>query len=69
MKPMKQCYFCTNNIQKIDYKDVENLKKFLDPQAKILPNKKTNLCLKHQRNLAQSIKRARFLAFIPFVEI
>jgi small subunit ribosomal protein S18 len=64
---MKHCYFCTNNTE-IDYKQVENLKKFLDGQAKILPKRKTNLCVKHQKKLARTIKRARFLALLPFVE-
>jgi small subunit ribosomal protein S18 len=64
----KQCYFCTNNIKKIDYKDAETLGKFTDTQAKILPKKQTILCVKHQRRLAQAIKRARFLALVPFVK-
>jgi small subunit ribosomal protein S18 len=63
----KNCYFCTNNIGVIDYKDTETLKKFLDPQAKILPRKKSNTCLKHQRKLSRAIKRGRFLGLLPFV--
>ena len=64
---MKHCHFCTNNIKNIDYKDVENLKRFLDPFSKIMPKTKTNICSKHQRKLARAVKRARLLALIPFV--
>lgn len=37
---MQQCYFCTNNIKEIDYKEAETLKRFLDPQSKILSKEK-----------------------------
>jgi len=63
----KQCFFCAKNIKTIDYKDTENLEKFIDSQAKILPQKESSLCAKHQRKLAQAIKQARFLALLPFV--
>ncbi len=65
---MKQCFFCTNNIKKVDYKEIETLKNFIDSQAKILPKKQTNLCIKHQKGLTWAIKRARFLALLPFVK-
>ena len=64
---LANCHFCTSGVRKIDYKDVENLSKFIDAQAKIIKKKETGLCVKHQRNLAQAVKRARFLAFLPFV--
>jgi len=64
---IKNCFFCTNNIKKLDYKDTENLTKFLDTQAKIVSQKKTYLCVKHQRKLNKAIKRARFLGLLPFV--
>lgn len=63
----KQCYFCTNNIKEVDYKNVEILKRFLNPQAKILNKKQTNACAKHQRKIARAIKRARIMSFLPFV--
>ena len=62
----KQCFFCTTNMNVIDYKDVETLKRFLSSQAKIYPRRKSGLCAKHQRMLAESIKRARFLALVPY---
>ncbi len=64
---MKQCYFCTNNIKVIDYKDTESLKRFLDPFAKIVSRKQTGVCAKHQRKLAQAVKHSRFMALIPFI--
>ena len=63
----KQCFFKQNNINHIDYKDTEILKKFLNPHARILSKKRTGVCAKNQRKLALAIKRARFMALIPFV--
>jgi len=64
----KTCYFCAQNIKKIDYKDVETLKKFISPYAKIQPRTRTGVCAHHQRDLARAIKRARHMALLPFVE-
>lgn len=63
----KQCYFCTNNIKIIDFKNTEILKRFLDPYARIMPKRKTSLCAKHQRKFAKSVKNARIMALLPFV--
>lgn len=63
----KQDYFNANNIKFIDYKDVENLKKFTNPNGRILPRKRTGLTAKNQRALAEAIKRARFMALMPYV--
>ncbi|MBU1046788.1 30S ribosomal protein S18 [Patescibacteria group bacterium] len=62
----QQCYFTQNNVEQIDYKDLEALKKFINPHGRILSRKRTGLCAKHQRQLATAIKRARFLALLPF---
>lgn len=64
---MKQCYFSQNNIHHIDYKDVDILKKFLNPHARLLSRKRTGVTAKNQRKLATAVKRARFMAMIPFV--
>jgi small subunit ribosomal protein S18 len=64
---MKQCFFSQNNIKYVDYKDVELLKKFLNPHARVQGKKKTNVKTRSQRQLAQAIKRARFMALLPFV--
>ncbi len=62
-----KCYFTENNIKYIDYKDVEVLKKFLNPHARMIARKKTGVTAKNQRNLADAIKRARFMGLLPFV--
>jgi small subunit ribosomal protein S18 len=64
---MKQDYFSANNIKYIDYKDVEILKKFLNPNGKILSHKRTGVTMKNQRALASAIKNARFLGLLPFI--
>lgn len=51
----------------IDYKDVDLLKKFITERGKILPRRITGLTAKQQRDLTQSIKRARLLALLPFI--
>ncbi|OHA14566.1 MAG: 30S ribosomal protein S18 [Candidatus Tagabacteria bacterium RIFCSPLOWO2_01_FULL_42_9] len=61
------CYFCANNIGGVSHSEVEILKRFLDPQAKIMPAKKTGVCAKHQRKLGRAVKRARILSLLPFV--
>jgi small subunit ribosomal protein S18 len=64
---MMQCYFCTNNLKEIDYKEADTLKRFLDSQSKILSKEKTGLCAKHQRKLARAIKTSRIMGLLPFV--
>ena len=63
----KNCYFTENNIKHIDYKDVELLKKFLNPHARMISRKRTGVTAKNQRNLAMAIKHARFMGLLPFV--
>ncbi len=64
---MKQCFFSQNNIKYVDYKDVELLKKFLNPHARMQGKKKTYVKARSQRQLSEAIKRARFMALLPFV--
>ncbi len=63
----KQCFFTQNNIKYIDYKDVDILKKFLNPHGRIMAKKKTGVSSKYQRQLATAVKRARFIGLLPFV--
>lgn len=63
----KQCYFSQNNIKHIDYKDLDILKKFLNPHGRLLSSKRTGVNTKNQRQLAEAVKRARFMALLPFV--
>ena len=64
----KECYFTANNIEHIDYKDVETLKKFINPHGRILTTKRTGVSAKSQRKLANAIKRARFMGLMPYVQ-
>lgn len=64
---MTQCYFSSNNIKHIDYKDTDLLKKFINPHARILKGKTSGICSKHQRSLSTAIKRARFMGLLPYV--
>lgn len=60
-------FFAARNVSYIDYKDVETLKKFLNPHGKILPRRRSGLSAANQRALAEAVKRARFMALLPFV--
>lgn len=53
-------------LERIDYKDYETLRRFIDDRGKILPRRQTGLSAKQQRALARAIKRARHLALLPF---
>lgn len=64
---MKQCYFSENNIRHIDYKDTEILKKFLNPHGRMVSRKKSGVSARSQRQLADAVKRARFMGLLPFV--
>ena len=64
---MNQCYFCSQNIDEIDYKDAVLLRRFISGQAKIVKPRYNNTCAKHQRRASLAIKRARFMALLPFV--
>jgi len=62
----KVCAFCAENIDDIDYKQVELLRRFISERGRIQPRRKLGTCAKHQRRLARAVKRARFLALLPF---
>lgn len=66
-KPRKKvCYFTKNKIKTIDYKDVELLKRFISPSGKITSRRATGTSAKYQRMLAIAIKRARYMALLPY---
>ncbi len=67
-KRRKVCYFNSNNITHIDYKDVDMLKKFISERGKMLPRRVTGTSAKYQRKLTVAIKRARIMALLPFVQ-
>ena len=64
----KVCRFCEKNVEKIDYKDAEVLERFLTDRGKILPRRATGTCAHHQRQLGTAIKRARYLALVPYIQ-
>ncbi|PKL09937.1 MAG: 30S ribosomal protein S18 [Spirochaetae bacterium HGW-Spirochaetae-7] len=62
----KVCKFCVQKLR-IDYKEPETIRRYVTERGKILPRRITGTCAKHQRRLAVAIKRARALAYIPYV--
>jgi len=66
-KRKKYCRFKKSRIKYIDYKDPDFLSRFLNEQGKILPRRLTGTSLKFQRKVSQAVKRARHLAFLPYV--
>ena len=66
-KKRKNCSFCADKVEVIDYKDAQKLRKYLTEAGKILPRRITGNCAKHQRALTVAIKRARHLALMPYV--
>ena len=63
----KYCKFCEEKSKWIDHKDLKTLQNYIPERAKILPRRISGTCARHQRELMRAIKRARVLAFIPFV--
>ncbi|MFA5375357.1 MAG: 30S ribosomal protein S18 [Dehalococcoidia bacterium] len=64
----KVCTFCAQHIAVIDYKDVPMLQRYISDRGKIEPRRRTGTCARHQRTLAEAIKRARHIALLPFTE-
>jgi len=63
----KQCYFSQHNIKHVDYKDTEILRKFLNPHGRLISRKRSQISAKFQRELANAVKRARFMGLLPYV--
>ena len=66
-KKRKRCPFTAAGIRSIDYKDIDTLSRFITERGKILPRRITGVSARHQRLLVQAIKRARYMALLPFV--
>lgn len=64
----KVCVMCANKDFVLDYKNPEQLRKFINEKGKILPRRATGACAKHQRDITQAIKRARHIAVLPFTQ-
>ena len=61
------CSFCVDKVQRIDYKDVGRIRRYISDRGKIDPRRKSGTCAKHQRMLTTALKRARFMALLPYV--
>jgi small subunit ribosomal protein S18 len=62
-----KCRFCRDKVQEVDYKDIACLSKLTTQQGKIFSRKRSGNCAGHQRSATRAIKRARFLALMPYV--
>ena len=65
----KVCVFCGKENNEIDYKDVALLKNYVTESGKIVPSRITGTSAKYQRQLATAIKRARYLALLPYTDL
>jgi small subunit ribosomal protein S18 len=64
----KYCRFTAEGIQEIDYKDLDLLKQYISETGKIVPSRITGTSAKYQRQLALAVKRARYLALLPYTD-
>ena len=64
----KFCRFTAEGVTEIDYKDIANLKNYITESGKIVPSRITGTSAKYQRQLSSAIKRARFLALLPYTD-
>jgi small subunit ribosomal protein S18 len=62
-----RCRFCREKIWRIDYKDVESIQKLTTSQGKLFSRKRSGNCARHQRQAKSAVKRARFIALVPYV--
>ncbi|MDH5642659.1 MAG: 30S ribosomal protein S18 [Gemmatimonadota bacterium] len=63
----KGCPICELGVRVVDYKDDRTLQRFITERGKILPRRLSGTCARHQRQVSTAIKRARFIALLPFV--
>lgn len=63
----KACPLCESGIRQINYKDDKTLSRLTTEQGKILPRRMTGMCARHQRQVSLAIKRARYLALVPYL--
>jgi small subunit ribosomal protein S18 len=67
MRPRKKvCYFTKNHIKFVDYKDIELLSRFVNPDGKIAPRSSTGTSAKYQRELARAVKNARYMGLLGY---
>lgn len=64
----RTCMLCESGIRVVNYKDEKTLSRVTTDTGKILPRRITGMCARHQRQVGTAVKRARFLALLPFVK-
>ena len=69
LRRRKFCRFTADKVEWIDYKDIEVLKDFVNENGKIIPARITGTAAHYQRQLSAAIKRARFLALLPYTDL
>jgi len=62
-----KCPLCESGVKHVSYKDIFQLKKFTSVRGKIISSEKSGLCHRHQKQLRKAIKRARYMALLPYV--
>jgi len=68
MRPSrKACPVCELGMRTIDYKDEKSLQRFVSERGKILPRRISGMCARHQRQVGTAVKRARYLALLPYI--
>ena len=63
----KSCFFCKDKVEEIDYKNVNQLRRYVSEKGKIRSRRVTGACRRHQRQVAVAVKRAREMALLPYV--
>ena len=63
----RNCYFCREKIEEVDYKNANQLRRYVSEKGKIRSRRITGACRRHQRQVAVAIKRAREMALLPYV--
>ena len=63
----KTCGLCESGIRQLNYKDEKTLGRYITDRGKIMPRRLTGACARHQRQITTAIKRARYLALLPYI--
>ncbi len=63
----KSCYFCKDKVDQVDYKNVNQLRRYISEKGKIRSRRITGACRRHQQQVAVAVKRAREMALLPYV--
>ncbi len=63
----RNCYFCKEHVEEVDYKNVGQLRRFISEKGKIRSRRITGACRRHQSQIAVAVKRAREMALLPYV--